>query len=276
MKRRRKTYRFIIEDETRLSDVWSMRFTSGSIILLATSTFIILLLFAGCLLTLTPMRSLLPGYLKSGEREQMIRNLMRIDSLEEGYRQREGYVKNIMAILDSGRAVSFHNNRLPVNIREPEADLLSEPSEEEKAFVKMMDERERYNLSVLNPAAADGLLFVDIAPGSVITEGTANSPRTEIILPSGSDVYADADGTVTGCRYSSETRGYDIEIHHARGYITHYYGVGTPLVRKGERVSAGQAIASPPDKRGIGSHRIILEIWRDGEAMLPASIIKSK
>lgn len=273
MKKRRKVYRLTIEDENRLVNVWNVRFTQNVLYLLLFGILLLFIIISCCLVAFSPIRNLLPGYMKTGEREQMVRALMRIDSLEEGYKEREGFIKNVISILDSGRAVASSNTMMPVNMRELEIDLLKDASEEEKAFVKMMDERERYNLSVLNPAAADGLLFVDIAPGSIVSETTKGKPFVEVIIPKGSDIYADADGTVTECRYTSAHRGYEIEIHHARGYMTHYYGVGTPLVRKGEKVSAGQAIASSSDKRGIGNTKINLEIWRDGEALLPSTII---
>lgn len=274
MKRQSKKYRLTLEDESRLAGIWSARFSRAGMVAFAAGVVLVLGVIVFCAVAFTPLRSLLPGHLNTGERQQILRGLMRIDSLEEGYRKREGYVRNVLAILDSGRpAAVAGSRRMPVNTEEPDADLLAMAGDEERAFVRMMEEREKYNLSVLNPEAPDGLLFVKIAPGSVVGNATSGSTRAEVILPLGSGVNADADGTVTGCRYSSQERGYEIEIHHARGYMSRYYGLGTPLVRKGERVSAGQAIAAPADRRGIGRNRIGLEIWRDGEAMIPARLI---
>ncbi len=273
MKQRRR-YRVIIEDEGRLCEVWNRRFSRIGFAAVCVAVCVVLTAVGAALVMLTPLRTFLPGYLKQSQREQTMQALMRIDSLEQSYSRTDAMARNIMEVLDTDRPAN-DTARLPVNTEEPDADALLPASESERSFVRMMDTRERYNLSVLSPEAAEGLRFCSVAPGSVVSAASMRSRRAEIILPVGQSVAADADGTVTDCRYSSHDGGYVIQIQHSLGFMTQYFGTGAPTVRKGERVVAGQAIAAGAGLRGGGRNRIGLEIWRNGEPLIPSSIIRS-
>ena len=77
----------------------------------------------------------------------------------------------------------------------------------------------------------------------------------DISVPSGSNVYATADGVVTYSEYNNGGYGYLVVVEHDHGYSTYYAHNSQNLVSKGEEVVRGQLIAlSGNTGRSTGAH----------------------
>lgn len=152
-------------------------------------------------------------------------------------------------------------------------DSLLGPSAAEQRFRTNMEQKERYNLSVLAPLAADGMLFSSISEEAVITEKSRNSTKAEVILAKGNPVRAVADGTILDAHFDSKMRGYTVIIQHDRGFVSRYSSLGSPLVETGDHIDSGQIIALQGDGLGSGNSIITLEMWRNGDSMIPSQIL---
>lgn len=65
----------------------------------------------------------------------------------------------------------------------------------------------------------------------------------DIITAQGADVFATADGTVSGVTYSRKGLGNVVEVDHGNGYTTRYAHLSDIKVRKGQQVKRGKKLA---------------------------------
>nr|MDE6716955.1 M23 family metallopeptidase [Muribaculaceae bacterium] len=223
---------------------------------------------------LTPLHTLLPGYLKEDQRAATEENLLRLDSLHNLFETKQRYIDNYLRVLDTDRtegdSAALNTDTVPMT-----ADSLILPSNRERRFVARMEEQERYNISVLAPLAADGMVFSNVSDTGVFTSASKNSERAEIILPTEATVTSVAEGTVIAAYYSPPEKGYVVIIQHPRGFVTRLSHLGNPFVVMDESVSYGQVIASPPPPDRKGKSFIYIRMWHNGHPVIPYKFIHS-
>lgn len=273
MKRSRR-YKITIEDEAHLTEVASLNVTrigfwSSMVLMLILSIFI-----SGLIIWITPLRTLLPGYLKQSQRSATEEGLLRLDSMMTLYEQNQVFVDNFLRVTDTDRIPSDSSAVSPVS-RELSSDSLMTAGNAERKFVKRMEERERYNISVLAPLAADGVNFSPVTPDGIFTSDSRQSEIGVIILPGDESIQCAADGSVIALYYSAQEHGYVIAVQHAKGFVTSYSGIGTPLVGLGDIVNSGQilALAPTPDKNNRRSFKV--RLWHNGLALVPYEYLEN-
>ena len=105
---------------------------------------------------------------------------------------------------------------------------------------------------------------------------TATGERNDginIAASPGAEVHAAAAGTVSYC--GNELRGYGnlVLIQHDDGYLTAYAHVGSISVVRGDRVAAGQVIATAGASGDVASPQLHFEIRRDKHAIDPKTLL---
>ena len=268
----KKRYRLIVTDESRLQDVWSLRLTTRRGILLSVGVVLAAVVLAAVLIMVTPLRSLLPGYMKEHQRADFIEALLKLDSLQNEYDRNQAFLRNITLVFDTDRVPTDSASMTKpdsVNV----VDTIMPTSVEEQEFIKMMKEREKYNASILAPLAAEGLLFTSPCPGAVISEQSHNSTKARIIIPASGAISSVTDGTVIDTHYDTSVGSYSITIQHPKGFLSKYSHIGQPIIAKGQSVIAGQRIASATLPTGKRLGYMTLEMWRNGEALIPHDYI---
>lgn len=266
--RQQRKYKFTIEDETHLCEVASGRFTRIGFCAAAAGLFTAFLLCSGVIIWLTPLRTLLPGYLKESQRSATEEGLLRLDSLMEAFEVNNTYIENYLRVTDTERTPADSASVTPAS-RDLTSDSLMTASSAEQRFVSQMEERERFNISVLAPLAADGITFSPVTADGIFTSASRTEEEGEIIMPADESIQCAADGSVIALYHSIPDHGYVIVVQHPRGFASSYAGTGTPLVGIGDNVSSGQIIAlSPsPDSKGVRKFRV--RMWHNGLAIVP-------
>lgn len=267
-------YNIKVEDESHLTEVTSLSVTVPGLIAAGLAAGLVLLFAAGLIISLTPLRTLLPGYLKESERSATEEGLLRLDSLMRIYEQNDAYIANIMKLTDHTRIPDDSAAVAPVS-RELSSDSLMNATPGEQRFMSQMEERERFNISVLAPLAADGLMFSPVCSEGVFTEASHKSVEGEIVMPRDASVQCAADGTIVALYYSAPIHGFVIVTQHGRGFVTSYTHTGTPLVSVGDIVNSGQAIALAPGPDSKGVRSISVRIWHNGYALTPYDYLSS-
>lgn len=269
----KRHYRLSFISDNTFNELWNIKLSRTKVIIsiiliIAAITFLVSALIVG-----TPIKTLLPGYLKSDVRNENIHNSLRLDSLESEIAIKEKYISNLRNVLTDNITIDTSINKTLSTPIIP-IDSLAKATEREKEFVKQFDEAEKYNLSILTPLAAEGILF--------------SSPMTGVILPVASNyTYKDGvsvrvernapiasiyDGVVVGCYYAIET-GYNIIIQHPNGFISTYSNLSLPFVEKGNKIIAGQRIATA-NEDGKSSNSIVrFELWHEGLPVNPQEYI---
>ena len=262
MKRTRKSYRnparYRLEfiKENTLNVLWSVRMTPLRVWL--TSALIVAAIGAliWLIMSYTPLRRLVPGTLSGDLRARYIELTLTVDSLEQRAAVSDAYLANIQSILtgDIPETTPTEAPQLAV------ADSLLEASEAERAFVQQFEEQERFNLSVLAPIAAEGMVFT--TPGNVaeVRSLPGAGRAVELVIPRGGAVNSVYRGTVVSVVPRPDGLS-DITIQHPNEFLTVYSGVHDVFVEKGSKVVAGQRIAHADD------NPLRFELWHKGSAL---------
>lgn len=267
---RRRRYRIIMVDESTLSRVFSVR---GGWLRLCVAALILLGLGVGIgmlIVSFTPLKRSVPGFMTGDDRAATLQALSRIDSLQMALHTNQAFMNNFSRLLDTDREPSDSSDFAGKPTSELPLDSLIGSSARERKFIAMMDEAEKYNLNVLSPIAAEGMIWADPVADAIVQEQTRTLPLLKLIVPHGRGVSAMADGRVIDRTYDPSSRSYTLMVQHAQGFVSRYSNLGRPLVDKGARVLASQIMTEP---RTQSDNTVGIEMWRNGTPLLPAEYI---
>lgn len=269
-----KKYRISIEDESRLRQIASVSARPYMLWAGCAVTFLLVLLFAGFIIMVTPLRTLLPGYLKQGERTAAENGMLRLDSIRDAYNINSLYLTNVMSVFDTERMPedSLMNTGTP-NELPPDSLLPASPRERE--FIRQMKDREKYNLTVLAPIAGEQLRVYPVANTATISEQSSGATKAKILTTRQSPICAISDGRVLAVQNSSPEGGASIVMQHDNGFATRYSHVGTPTVAPGNHVDGGSVIAHGATGGALTPGYFFLEMWYDGTPVPPEQYLKN-
>lgn len=263
----KRRYRISLFNESQFREILSVK--------LSRIQFIITMIFVALgiigifviLIIATPLRSILPGYMQPAQRHEAINNAIRIDSIATMAYINDAYIDNIKNILtdniDSAtpHTIDSTSQKLPL-------DSLLPSSELEKEFVKQFEEREKYNLSVLSPIAAEGMTFYN--PVSGATPLIFNTPRLEFITSNVTPVSSVYRGTIISITYDN-TDKYTVIIQHPNDFISKYAGLNDVFVLQGDKVNAGTRLGLHTKSKDTAP--FTFELWHNGTALNPTEYI---
>lgn len=270
----RARYRLQFINDSYMKTLWSISGSKRQMTLLAIAAFFVISIGGAAILGVTPLRTLLPGYLKRSQRSEMTDMSQRLDSLGHIAAVNNLYLDNMVAILNDEidvdslqRAYNDSINRLQLPV-----DSLLATSDAEKEFVRRHEQRERFNVSVLTPVAAEGMIFYNPVVQS-LAQSVDNSGRITYQLPASSPVSAVYRGTVID-RYYEPGQGYVITIQHPHDFITRYTGIAEPMVQPGVKVNTGTRIGLSADGHESPRQPVTLDMWYNGSQIDPSSYIE--
>lgn len=267
-----KRYKITVEDEGRLELIKVFRMTTPLLVFLITGTILLFLLIASLLIAFTPLQNLIPRSLRNSDRATTMECVMRVDSISMAYQREKAFLDNFLSVLNTDRKAS-DSTELIANPHPMTTDSLLGPSVAELRFRAAMEDRVKYNISVLTPLAAEGMLFTSPGEGAVISAKSKNSAIAEIIIPRSTPVNSIAEGTVLDVHYDAAGNGYTVLIQHPRGFVSRYRRLANPLIDVGDHVDAGQIISLQDIPAGTQNSIITLELWRDGDVMIPSQLL---
>lgn len=152
-------YKLTIINENTLEEVVGLRVSklNGLSVLLSVLTF--LFVIAAVIITFTPLRNYLPGYMNSEVRAQVVENALRVDSLQQLVDRQNLYIMNIQDIF-SGK-VRIDSVQSMDTLTAMRKDTLMERTKREEEFRRKYEETEKYNLtSITSQPDVNGLIFL--------------------------------------------------------------------------------------------------------------------
>lgn len=261
-----------MEDESSLEKKVNFSSRFPILVLLLIAFTILAGSFGVFILASTPLKNHLPGYLKESERTATEEQHLRLDSLVHVYEVNEAYINGILSALypsETSGVPTKERKSVPFSV-----DSLIPVSEEERAFMENIRERDKYNIVYSSPSAAQTMLFGNVNKSAVISEDSKNKIQAEILLPVNGTVSAVAEGKVISVASSPKTSGgYEMIIQHPKGFLSKTGRLTNLTVKPGDRVSAGQIVALGAVKDGMKSNLITLELWHDGDPLKPSQYI---
>jgi len=267
-------YKLTITNENTLEEVVGIHVSKLNGVSVLLSAVTVIFLIAALIVSFTPLRNYLPGYMNSEVREQVVQNALRADSLQWVLERQRMYIMNIQDIISGNIKVdSVHSIDSLTTVRSEE---LMERTQEEENFRKQYEETERYNLTTIdNASAVTGLIFFRPTRGMISSafDATRNHFGIDIAASPNESVLATLDGTVIMATYTADT-GYVIQVQHGQNLVSVYKHCGSLLKKTGDSVKAGEAIAlvGNTGEKTTGPH-LHFELWNRGRALDPAKYI---
>ena len=102
--------------------------------------------------------------------------------------------------------------------------------------------------------------------------GTPPHEGIDLVAPEGTPVRAAGPGVVQQAGWDDELGNF-VEIRHGFGYVTVYAHCRDLAVAPGDRVDAGQEIGTLGGTGNVTAPHLHFEVWKDGEAVDPRSVI---
>lgn len=267
-------YKLTIINENTLEEVVGLRVSKLNGISVLLSTLTVLFLIAAGIIAFTPLRNYLPGYMNSEIRAEVVKNALRVDSLQQLVDRQNLYIVNIQDIFSGKiKADTVQSIDSLTTIRE---DSLMERTQREDEFRKQYEDAEKYNLTTITDRPdVNGLIFYRPTRGMISAPFDAEKKHygTDIAANPGESVLATLDGTVILSTYTAET-GYLIQVQHNQNFVSVYKHCGSLLKREGDSVKGGEAIALVGNTGQLttGPH-LHFELWQKGRAVNPEKYI---
>lgn len=267
-------YKLTIINENTLEEVVGLRVSKLNGISVLLSTLTVLFLIAAGIIAFTPLRNYLPGYMNSEIRAEVVKNALRVDSLQQLVDRQNLYIVNIQDIFSGKiKADTVQSIDSLTTIRE---DSLMKRTQREDEFRKQYEDAEKYNLTTITDRPdVNGLIFYRPTRGMISAPFDAEKKHygTDIAANPGESVLATLDGTVILSTYTAET-GYLIQVQHNQNLVSVYKHCGSLLKREGDSVKGGEAIALVGNTGQLttGPH-LHFELWQKGRAVNPEKYI---
>ena len=225
----------------------------------------------------TPVKNLLPGYLKTEERIEMVDKILRVDSLAAEVQRRDAYIKNLASILTGEIKIDSIGQQAD-SLLSTTTDTLLPESKLMANYIKQYEQEEKYTLNVFTPTTPiDGKLFYPPLKGKIIK---AYNPKEghfgiDIQCPRNTAVSAVLDGTIVSAGYTIDY-GYVVYIQHSNNYLSVYKYNSGILKNLGDKVSGGEKIAVTGWEDGKSSKQSCVaefQLWHMGQSLDPEKYI---
>lgn len=254
-------YRLDFIKENTFNRVWSVRMTRARVFLVSAAIIAGGAALLWVIIAYTPVRQLLPGALKGDLRAQYIDAAVKLDSLEQAAARNAAYIANISSLM-RGEPLQPDTAAAPVVTVE---DSLLAASESERDFVRRYESQERFNLSVLAPIAAEGMVFsAPAGPTAQITHMQSKGMR--ISGPKATPLSAIYRGTVIAVTTGADGTS-TVTVQHPNDFVSIYSGIADVFVDRGQRVEPGQRLGH------LGTSPANFELWHKGSSLDPGDYI---
>uniref|UniRef100_UPI003216E5C0 murein hydrolase activator EnvC family protein n=1 Tax=uncultured Draconibacterium sp. TaxID=1573823 RepID=UPI003216E5C0 len=267
-------YRLIVYNDTTFQSVWSMKLSRLKVFTVTSLASAVIVVLVILLIATTGLREYIPGYPKAEYRQMLVRNALKVDSLEHELASRDQFFRGIQAIMSG----EIPEDNLPV-----QKDTLKDAVEfMEYNHDSVFQDKllaEQLSLSIQdneNKTSELSQIHFFIPLKGIVTEYFNSSPNhfgIDIVSEPNARISAVLGGTVIFSGWTLET-GYVIYLQHEADMISVYKHNAELLKSTGDKVNAGEAIAIIGNTGEItsGPH-LHFELWHKGTALDPEQYI---
>lgn len=267
-------YRISVLNDRTLNEVWHA-VTSKRTVVILTTIAIALLIAIGVVLTMfTPLRQQIPGYPSNADRDMLINNILRIDSIEKILIQKDLYIENLNDIL-SGKPTKSHT---------VEKDMIHKTDDNKTSMIKdslaygsadNQVSRKQISNDAQPQESTVELYFYSPVRGDITNP---HSPETghygvDIVSNAKDPILSVLDGTVIMAGWTLEA-GYVIVVQHRNNIVSQYKHNSFLLKKIGDHVRAGEplGIIGNTGEYTTGPH-LHFELWQNGTPLNPTDYI---
>lgn len=267
-------HRFCMHDVTDNSEEWHMHISPASIFAAFVAFSLILFILILSLMAYTPVLEFLPGYRTDANRsrENLMQNIIRLDSMERMMNDMMTYNDNIALILEGKTPVmrtlaSADSTRI--------TKMLVMPTHEDSLLRAQMEGDGEYAISghaaASRRSVREAIEMVTPAEGIITEHFDIREGRFGVrIAPSSDRVTAIENGTVVLSLWSPET-GHIVQLQHAGNLLSVYKNLSQSLVKPGQTIRSGELIGNTS---ATGQGKLFeFELWNNGKPVDPEGYI---
>lgn len=228
------------------------------------------------LVAYTPILEFLPGYRTEAtrSREDLVSNIMRLDSMERVMNDMLTYNENISLVLDG---------RSPVVRSRIESDSLKldkrivAPNAADSLLRSQMEGEGPYSLgggAASRRSVREAIEMITPVEGIITRRFDAREQvlGVRVATEPAAEVAAVEGGTVIQSLWSPDA-GHTILIQHNANLISLYRNLTRSNVTAGQRVKSGELIGVTGDNNREGLNPFEFELWSNGKAVDPEAYI---
>ncbi|MDR2064795.1 MAG: M23 family metallopeptidase [Prevotellaceae bacterium] len=270
-----KKYHFSVYNDTDYEQVWKARLSGWLVLSIIIPVVLIVFFLFFLFIAYTPIRNLIPGYPNNTIRQRIISNAEKLDSLENAVASWEGYFNSIQSFV-SGEIDSIGNENINldsiINTTFTEYPLMPEDS----AFRAEIEQEDISRLSTNDKnVISENMYLYPPLKGEVINSFDSSKQQFGINIKATTSpvVTATFDGMIIFSGWTPNDN-YVIQIQHANNLISVYKGISTTFKSTGERVNAGEAIATVGTTNSAKDSYLHFELWQNGIPVAPTIYIQ--
>lgn len=270
--------RISMSDPLKQQEEWNVHISPIALVGAVVTFVLVLFAVVLVLVAYTPILDIFPGYRTSAERQhdELVQNVMRIDSLERRMSDMLTYNENIAMILEGRTPVV----RTPMNDGDTTRldKTLVPPSEFDSLLRLQMEGEGDYSLARTLRSREQGGKLIFAAPiEGVITRHFSrddNYLAVGIQAAPNSPVTSIDDGAVVDVVTGGE-QGTVVTVQHFNGFISIYRNLSQALVSRGQVLKSRQVIGynAMRDNNSKNNPLVEVEIWTEGKAIDPENYI---
>ncbi len=237
---------------------------------------LILITFVAVIMTIiyTPILDMIPGYPGNKSRELLIKNLIRLDSIEQQIQTWETYRHNIGLIMEGKTPISVTASKNADSIGSGQRENLP-ASAADSAFRQQM----RNDLALAASAQRNNVRTFELySPVTGVVarrfDLSKNFRGIEVSVAGREPVAAVTDGAVLLNLWTPE-EGYVMQIQHGGNMISTYKHLSGTMRNTGDRVKAGEIIGYVGNEENESGDfaSLYFELWNNGSAVDPEEFI---
>lgn len=238
---------------------------------------VLISLFTFLVLSYTPMKAFLPDSIKTADKEMLIEQQIRLDSLTRQVQLSQQYADDLRAVL-SGQDSRL--NEMPDSIPKVEkAQNIIDPktSEAEQALMEKIQQDLNKTTAIAQKENNQyGLFFFAPVKGIMSQVMSNEHPAVDIVTAVNEPVKSVLDGRVIFSEFS-KTSGYTVIIYHNGQFISVYKHLQSTSKKAGERVKVGEVIGAVGNTgtHSTGPH-LHFELIFEGRYVNPSDFISFK
>ena len=271
-------YRLIIYNDNSFEEVLTFKLTKLNVFMLVGFITIFLMAFVYLMIALTPLKAyVIPDFPKAEERQGIIKNALKVDSLEYQLKLYEDYLAKMKLVVLGEDMPAYNQYGKDSSI--PFQNVKITHSKDDSLLRKQVEEEEEFSLNLYeegdNSDLLSGIFFFTPVNGIVTSQMNATEGHygCDIVTTKDNMIHSIMDGTVIFAQWTLET-GYVMQIQHDRDLVSVYKHCAKLLKSVGSKVTTGEAIAIVGNTGEVttGPH-LHFELWLKGIALDPASYI---
>jgi murein DD-endopeptidase MepM/ murein hydrolase activator NlpD len=276
-KKLRHKYRLVLYNDKTYAEVWHQRLSPLNVAGIIGIVGLIVVAGVVALIAFTPMRELIPGYPNNKTRMYIVRNALRLDSLQRQIQQWVVYNDNISRILTGQEPIDIEN-KTDEALQQHYKDITLKRSKADSLFRLQIENTDAaaYHSSKNVYDKIENLRFVTPLWGRVVDAfAPEDNGHCGITINSLLDfVSAAADGTVVAT-YQTPDNGYIIVVQHGFNLVTIYKHLSKIIVKAGKNVRAGDYVGIRGNKaQTSGGISLVFEMWHNGAPVDPENYLR--